>query len=205
MFIFFTTTTSTFGIDEFRGSGRRSRSGNEFVVTLTFRNLVNMQQLLPYCQGTSASIPQECITVLNIVLAQYGSQNHTSVYRGLYTSEFQKSMGGGVEAWKGFKMSVRASKNGPVLNMNSTATTFYKSGPMTQVVVELLKVPGNDFGRIRSWGPRERQTITRALKGVKVQNNSRGAMRRKYRLNAVMETTARTTTFELERDGTVET
>jgi eukaryotic translation initiation factor 2C len=163
-----------------------------------------MEQILPFCLGTSGTIPQDSFTVLNIVLAQYGSQHYTSVYRGLYSQEFHKSLGGGVEAWKGFKMSVRPCKERPLLNMNSTATTFFKSGPMMEVIADLLRAPGGDFSRIRSWGNRERQTVARALKNVKVQVNFRGSMRRKYRFNNLLDTTAKTTTFDVEKDGNIE-
>ncbi|KAJ3404441.1 argonaute 1, partial [Chytridiales sp. JEL 0842] len=184
-------------------SGSRRSTGSEFSATLTLRSVVHMSTLQNYLAGTQKDVPQDAINVLNLVVAQRGNLLFTPAMRGIYSDEFRRGLTGGLEAWKGFKLSVRPTRNRALLNINSTASAFFKSGPVIEVIAEILKIPVAQLANLQ-WTARHRQTITAAFKSVKVQVNYRGQMKRSYRFIKVMDTTAASTTFQMERDGNVE-
>jgi eukaryotic translation initiation factor 2C len=119
--------------------------------------------------------------------------------------DFNNPLGGGREVWFGFHQSVRPSQWKMSLNIDVSATAFYKAQPVIEFLYEILdkeniqelNKPLNDAQRVK---------FTKEIKGLKIEITHCGAMRRKYRVCNVTRRPAHTQTFplQLENGSTIE-
>ncbi|MGH0151680.1 UNVERIFIED_CONTAM: hypothetical protein FKN15_019751 [Acipenser sinensis] len=109
-------------------------------------------------------------------------------------------LGGGREVWFGFHQSVRPSLWKMMLNIDVSATAFYKAQPVIEFMCEVL-----DFKSIeeqqKPLTDSQRVKFTKEIKGLKVEITHCGQMKRKYRVCNVTRRPASHQTFPLQQEN----
>lgn len=158
--------------------------------------------------GKSQTVPYDSIQALDVIMRHLPSMRYTPVGRSFFSPpqlDYANPLGGGREVWFGFHQSVRPSQWKMSLNIDVSATAFYKAQPVVEFLSEVLDLqsiaeqqkPLTDSNRVK---------FTKEIKGLKIEVTHCGAMRRKYRVCNVTRRPAHTQTFplQLESGATVE-
>ncbi|KAK2498242.1 hypothetical protein MC885_014860 [Smutsia gigantea] len=129
-------------------------------------------------------------------------KRYTPVGRSFFTASegCSNPLGGGREVWFGFHQSVRPSLWKMMLNIDVSATAFYKAQPVIEFVCEVL-----DFKSIeeqqKPLTDSQRVKFTKEIKGLKVEITHCGQMKRKYRVCNVTRRPASHQTFPLQQES----
>ncbi|KAF8065231.1 argonaute-like protein [Lyophyllum atratum] len=169
--------------------------GKEYVLTIEFSRNIDTQGLLSYLAGQPQYRGYDILPVisaLNVILAAHpnrsgGSGVMVGRNRFFFPSGTPASLGGGLEAWKGFYSSVRPSHNQLMVNVNVCTTAFYIPGSLARAMM--------DF-RNSSFGAR----VNVFVKGVRIKTTHLG-----YRktVKSLAPFNARQHTFESAEFGKV--
>ena len=84
-------------------------------------------------------------------------------------TEQQSKLGGGREVWFGFHQSVRPSQWKMMLNIDVSATAFYRSMPVIEFVAEVLELPPQALAERRALSDAQRVKFTKEIRGLKVR------------------------------------
>lgn len=171
-----------------------------FKVTIRFEAKVSLYALEDALQGKNMTVPYDSIQALDVIMRHLPSMRYTPVGRSFFSPpqvDFNNPLGGGREVWFGFHQSVRPSQWKMSLNIDVSATAFYKSQPVIDFLCEILDIqtiqehnkPLNDAQRVK---------FTKEIKGLKIEITHCGPMRRKYRVCNVTRRPAHTQTFPLQ-------
>lgn len=178
-----------------------------FRVVIKYLSKVNLDALEDALEGNARSIPIDSIQALDVVIRHLPSMRYTPVGRSFFSTPdgYNHPLGGGREVWFGFHQSVRPSNWKMTLNIDVSATAFYKAQPVVEYMMECLDIrdineqrkPLTDSSRVK---------FTRDIKGLKIEITHCGAMRRKYRVCNVTRRPAQLQSFplQLENGQTVE-
>jgi eukaryotic translation initiation factor 2C len=167
-----------------------------FKVTIRFEAKVSLYALEDALQGKNMAVPYDSIQALDVIMRHLPSMRYTPVGRSFFSPpqlDFNNPLGGGREVWFGFHQSVRPSQWKMSLNIDVSATAFYKSQPVIDFLCEILDIqsinehnkPLNDAQRVK---------FTKEIKGLKIEITHCGPMRRKYRVCNVTRRPAHTQT-----------
>ncbi|KAG5264999.1 hypothetical protein AALO_G00260340 [Alosa alosa] len=173
-----------------------------FKVAIKWVSCVSLQALHEALSGRLPSIPFETIQALDVVMRHLPSMNYTPVGRSFFTSSegCSNPLGGGREVWFGFHQSVRPSLWKMMLNIDVSATAFYKAQPVIEFMCEVL-----DFKSIeeqqKPLTDSQRVKFTKEIKGLKVEITHCGQMKRKYRVCNVTRRPASHQTFPLQQEN----
>ena len=131
------------------------------------------------------------ISALNLVIQQYASRSgavRVGKNRHFFpTAEDKRSLGLGVDAWKGFYTSVRPSYGQLLVNVNVCMTAFF--------------VPGNLAEAMKEFNRQSRGGMPSAFKkSIKVTTRHLGYKRKKP-IRAIMSKSARDTMFDCDEFG----
>ena len=74
-------------------------------------------------------------------------------------------LGGGREVWFGFHQSMRPSQWKMMLNIDVSATAFYRSQPVIDFMCEVLDIRKEDLRQMRSLTDSQRVKFTKEIKG----------------------------------------
>uniref|UniRef100_A0A8C0ECT8 Protein argonaute-2 n=1 Tax=Bubo bubo TaxID=30461 RepID=A0A8C0ECT8_BUBBB len=154
-----------------------------FKVAIKWMSCVSLQALHDALSGRLPSVPFETIQALDVVMRHLPSMRYTPVGRSFFTASegCSNPLGGGREVWFGFHQSVRPSLWKMMLNIDVSATAFYKAQPVIEFVCEVL-----DFKSIeeqqKPLTDSQRVKFTKEIKGLKVEITHCGQMKRKYRV-----------------------
>ncbi|CAB3400830.1 unnamed protein product [Caenorhabditis bovis] len=110
----------------------------------------------------------------------------------------ESKLGGGREVWFGFHQSVRPSQWKMMLNIDVSATAFYRSMPVIEFIAEVLELPVQALAERRALSDAQRVKFTKEIRGLKIEITHCGQMRRKYRVCNVTRRPAQTQTFPLQ-------
>lgn len=107
---------------------------------------VSLYALEEALEGRTRQIPLDAIMALDVVLRHLPSMTYTPVGRSFFSSPdgYYHPLGGGREVWFGFHQSVRPSQWKMMLNIDVSATAFYKAQPVIDFMCEVS-------GIIRCW------------------------------------------------------
>lgn len=175
----------------------------QFKVAIRFEAKVSLFALEEALQGKAMSVPYDSIQALDVIMRHLPSMRYTPVGRSFFSPpqiDFNNPLGGGREVWFGFHQSVRPSQWKMSLNIDVSATAFYKAQPVIEFLYEILdkeniqdqNKPLNDAQRVK---------FTKEIKGLKIEITHCGAMRRKYRVCNVTRRPAHTQTFPLQLES----
>ncbi|KAM0886935.1 hypothetical protein ACQ4PT_029393 [Festuca glaucescens] len=187
-------------LDQDGGSGLERR-GRIFKVVIRFAARVDLHRLEQYIAGKQAEAPQEALQVLDIVLRQLPTARYEPCGRSFFSPDLgrRRSLGDGIESWRGFYQTIRPTQMGLSLNINMSATSFFEPLPVIDFVAQLL----NTAIHSRSLSDAERVKIKKALRGVKVEVTHRGNIRRTYRISGLTSQATRELSFPVDQGGTV--
>jgi hypothetical protein len=139
-----------------------------FKVTIRFEAKVSLFALEDALQGKSMTVPYDSIQALDVIMRHLPSMRYTPVGRSFFSPpqiDFNNPLGGGREVWFGFHQSVRPSQWKMSLNIDVSATAFYKAQPVIEFLCEILDIqaiqehnkPLNDAQRVK---------FTKEIKGI---------------------------------------
>ncbi|KAG9492837.1 hypothetical protein GDO78_001023 [Eleutherodactylus coqui] len=194
------------------GEGGKDRP---FKVSIKFVSRISWHLLHEVLTGRSLPEPLELdkpistnpVHAVDVVLRHLPSMKYTPVGRSFFSAPegYDHPLGGGREVWFGFHQSVRPAMWKMMLNIDVSATAFYKAQPVIQFMCEVLDIHNIDE-QPRPLTDSHRVKFTKEIKGLKVEVTHCGTMRRKYRVCNVTRRPASHQTFplQLENGQTVE-
>ncbi|XP_041421427.1 protein argonaute-2 isoform X2 [Xenopus laevis] len=173
-----------------------------FKVAIKWMACVSLQALHDALSGRLPNVPFETVQALDVVMRHLPSMRYTPVGRSFFTASegCANPLGGGREVWFGFHQSVRPSLWKMMLNIDVSATAFYKAQPVIEFMCEVL-----DFKSIeeqqKPLTDSQRVKFTKEIKGLKVEITHCGQMKRKYRVCNVTRRPASHQTFPLQQES----
>ncbi|KRX24858.1 Protein argonaute-2 [Trichinella nelsoni] len=170
------------------------REDRRYQVGIKLSSQVSLRRLQEALDGRIRFLPQDTVAALDVILRHLPSLKYTPVGRSFFSppERFFHPLGGGREVWFGFHQSIRPSQWKMMLNIDVSATAFYKSMPVVDFLSEILDAPHI---------PENRRPLR-----LKVEITHCGQMRRRYRVCNVTRRPAQTQTFplQIENGQTVE-
>ena len=118
---------------------------------------------------------------LDILIRHAPSNQYVSVGRSFYTPRGSRPLFGGAEVWQGYYQSARPTKGRMMINLDLSATAFFESGPLIQLVTKILGRRNPDDLR-RGFAERDRQKVERTIKGLSIRDDHREVVRRKFKI-----------------------
>ncbi|KAH7923516.1 Piwi-domain-containing protein [Leucogyrophana mollusca] len=122
-------------------AGPPAEGGREYTLTITFTQDIETQNLLSYLEGQPQYRNYDILPVisaLNVILAAHPLRSGVQVGRNRYffrSAAPPMSLGGGLEAWKGFYSSVRPAHRQLMVNVNVCTTAFYSPGNLANAMM----------------------------------------------------------------------
>ncbi|XP_005107586.1 protein argonaute-2 isoform X1 [Aplysia californica] len=170
-----------------------------FKVAVRYVGQVSLFALEEALEGRTRQIPMDAIQALDVVMRHLPSKTYTPVGRSFFSPPegYDHPLGGGREVWFGFHQSVRPSHWKMMLNIDVSATAFYKEQPVIEFMCEVLDLPDISEQK-RPLADSQRVKFTKEIKGLKVEITHCGTMRRKYRVCNVTRRPAQTQSFPLQ-------
>lgn len=178
-----------------------------FKVAMKWVAQVNLYTLEEALEGRTRTIPYDAIQALDVVMRHLPSMTYTPVGRSFFSAPdgYYHPLGGGREVWFGFHQSVRPSQWKMMLNIDVSATAFYKAQAVIEFMCEVLDI--REIGEQRKpLTDSQRVKFTKEIRGLKIEITHCGTMRRKYRVCNVTRRPAQMQSFplQLENGQTVE-
>eukprot|EP00090_Calanus_glacialis_P005897 TRINITY_DN1459_c0_g1_i2.p1 TRINITY_DN1459_c0_g1~~TRINITY_DN1459_c0_g1_i2.p1 ORF type:complete len:966 (-),score=299.23 TRINITY_DN1459_c0_g1_i2:1175-4072(-) len=173
-----------------------------FRVTMKWAAQVSLFALEEALEGRTRQIPFDAIQALDVVMRHLPSMTYTPVGRSFFSSPdgYYHPLGGGREVWFGFHQSVRPSQWKMMLNIDVSATAFYKAQPAIDFMCEVLDIRDINDQR-KPLTDSMRVKFTKEIRGLKIEITHCGAMRRKYRVCNVTRRPAQMQSFPLQLDN----
>ncbi len=173
-----------------------------FRVSIKWAAQVSLYALEEALEGRTRKIPMDAIQALDVVMRHLPSMTYTPVGRSFFSSPdgYYHPLGGGREVWFGFHQSVRPSQWKMNLNIDVSATAFYKAQPVIDFMCEVLDIRDVNEQR-RPLTDSQRVKFTKEIKSLKIEITHCGAMRRKYRVCNVTRRPAQMQSFPLQLDN----
>ncbi|XP_023216070.1 protein argonaute-2-like [Centruroides sculpturatus] len=156
---------------------------------------IDLKPLRRKCHGNS----EEAIMAVDTIMRHGPAKSLVPIGRSFFSSSSDKesiSLGAGREIWFGYHQSVRIAQWKPMLNVDISATTFYKSGPLIKFVEEVLNA---DVKQCRGIDDRQIKTLRKELKSLKIEVNHL-QYKKTYKINNVTSEPARYVCFIWQRE-----
>ncbi|XP_074576149.1 protein argonaute MEL1-like [Curcuma longa] len=159
------------------------RKAKEFRVIIKHAGNTSIHNLKEFLAGRQIEAPQEVIQALDIVLRESPSIKYTAVGRSFFSPNFghRQPIGDGLECWRGYYQSLRPTQMGLSLNIDISATSFYKPMNVVDFVLEYLNL--RDASRPLS--DQYRDKVKRVMRGVRVEAVHRRDLRIRYRISGL--------------------
>jgi eukaryotic translation initiation factor 2C len=113
-----------------------------FKVSIKFVSQTSLFALEEALNGRNPVVPADAIQALDVVMRHLPSMKYTPVGRSFFSRPegYNHPLGGGREVWFGFHQSVRPSHWKMMLNIDVSATAFYKAQPVIDFLCEVLDI-----------------------------------------------------------------
>jgi eukaryotic translation initiation factor 2C len=111
---------------------------------------------------------------LNVVIRMDPNLRFPFNTRSFFTEDGKRSIGGGMELWRGYFQSIRPSQGRMYLNLDIATGIMFKEGPLIQLCLEYLNdrdVSRLSQGRLQD---RDRISLQRFLTNLRVSTNHSG-------------------------------
>ena len=173
-----------------------------FRVAIKWVAQVSLYALEEALEGRTRTIPKDVVDALDVVMRHLPSMKYTPVGRSFFSAPegYFHPLGGGREVWFGFHQSVRPSQWKMMLNIDVSATAFYKAQSVLDFMCEVLDIRDINDQR-RPLTDSQRVKFTKEIKSLKIEITHCGAMRRKYRVCNVTRRPAQMQSFPLQLDN----
>ncbi|CAL8249711.1 unnamed protein product [Boreogadus saida] len=184
-----------------------------FKVSIRWLAKVSWRLLQEALVSGRMQVPLDSVQALDVAMRHLASMRYTPVGRSFFSPPegYYHPLGGGREVWFGFHQSVRPAMWKMMLNIDVSATAFYKAQPVIEFMCEVLDIRNIDE-QPKTLTDSQRVRFTKEIKGgllssgLKVEVTHCGQMKRKYRVCNVTRRPASHQTFplQLESGQTVE-
>jgi len=186
-------------------AGPDGREKSSFV-EIKFEHQISLYDLLSSIEGRARDVPEDAAFAIDVVLRHLPSMLYTPVGRSFFSppENYYHPLGGGREVWFGNHQSVRPSHWKMTLNIDTSATAFYKAQPVIDFMVELLDIRNLDHDNVML-NDTQRSRLSKELKGLKIEI-THSQIARKYRVCNLTRRSAQMQCFplQLENGQTVE-
>ncbi|KAK9175701.1 hypothetical protein WN944_027708 [Citrus x changshan-huyou] len=137
---------------------------HQFRVVIRLASKPDLYTLQQFLRRRHFEAPYHVIQVLDVVLRAAPSEKHTVLGRSFFSTDLgpMGQLGDDVEYWRGYFQSLRPTQMGLSLNIDVSASSFYK--PI--LVTEFVQYYCSDLSRPLS--DQVRLKVKKALKGIKV-------------------------------------
>ncbi|KAM0874638.1 hypothetical protein ACQ4PT_037324 [Festuca glaucescens] len=121
-------------------ANRGNQREEEYRVTIKHASNLDLYNLQQFLAGRHRELPQDIIQALDIALRECPTTKYVSISRSFFSQSFGHGgpIGNGVECWRGYYQSLRPTQMGLSLNIDISATSFYKAQPVMAFAVEYL-------------------------------------------------------------------
>uniref|UniRef100_A0A4W5KZ66 Argonaute RISC component 4 n=1 Tax=Hucho hucho TaxID=62062 RepID=A0A4W5KZ66_9TELE len=172
-----------------------------FKVSLQWVSVVSLQMLLEALSGHN-EVPEDSVQALDVITRHLPSMRYTPVGRSFFSPPegYYHPLGGGREVWFGFHQSVRPAMWNMMLNIDVSATAFYRAQPVIEFMCEVLDIQ-NINEQTKPLTDSQRVKFTKEIRGLKVEVTHCGQMKRKYRVCNVTRRPASHQTFPLQLEN----
>lgn len=173
-----------------------------FKVSIKLVAQVDLAQLESVLRGEAMTMPFDAIQALDVVMRHLPSMRYTPVGRSFFTPPEGEPypLGNGREVWFGFHQSIRPSQWKMMLNIDVSATAFYKHQPVLNFLCEVLELTSIQQQN-RPLSDSQRVKFAKEVKGLKVEVTHSGHIKRKYRVCNVTRRPASAQTFPLQMES----
>ncbi|KAJ1294153.1 hypothetical protein BS78_01G124100 [Paspalum vaginatum] len=178
---------------------RASLGEKEYRVVIKDAAQIDMYSLKMFLAGRSRDLPQDTIQALDIALRETPTARHTPISRSFFSSQafgIGGPLGNGVECWRGYYQSLRPTQMGLSLNIDISATAFYKAQPIIDFARDYLNL--HDTSKRLS--DQDRIKLKKALRGVRIATTHQHGMSRRYKITGLTSAPLNELTFD--QDGT---
>ncbi|KAL6637130.1 hypothetical protein ACP70R_024702 [Stipagrostis hirtigluma subsp. patula] len=177
---------------------RAGQGEKEYKVTIKDAAKIDLYSLKQFLAGRQRELPQDTIQALDIALRECPSARYVSISRSFFSQSFGHGgeIGSGVECWRGYYQSLRPTQMGLSLNIDISATAFYKAQPILDFAVEYLNIRDTS----RRLSDQDRIKLKKALKGVRVVVTHRRDKAISYKITGITSAALNELTFD--QDGT---
>jgi eukaryotic translation initiation factor 2C len=173
-----------------------------FKVLIRYEARISLFGLEDALHGRTMVIPSEAIQALDVILRHLPSMKYTPVGRSFFSpplGNIDNGLGGGREVWFGYHQSIKPSKWKMSLNIDVSATAFYKQQPVIDFLKDVLELNLND--QRKPLNDAQRVKFTKEIRGLKIEITHCGQMKRKYRVCNVTKRPAHQQTFPLQLEN----
>lgn len=164
---------------------------------------INLDSIHFFYEKRTNVIPPETVMALETILRHGPCLDFTPIGRSFfYFPEPGKTvlLGSGLEAWFGHHQSIRLGQWGPMVNLNVTATTFSKDGPLISYIASCLNVRVGDLRRINLMPNSDIKKLNNRLKNMKIEVTHLN-YKRKYRIFKLVKQNACHLEFKMTDNG----
>ncbi|PKY23704.1 Piwi-domain-containing protein [Rhizophagus irregularis] len=137
---------------------------------------------------------KRAITAMGTIISHEISINHPTIRNLFYTSQGARLFEG-IEAWPGYYQLVRPTMGKMMINIDSSATTFYEGGPLIQLIAKILRLRSLDDLVRRGLSERDRQKVEKIIKNLRISDNHIPENRRKFKIEKLTQNSASGTMF----------
>ncbi|GAA6012880.1 hypothetical protein JCM11491_006211 [Sporobolomyces phaffii] len=187
---------------------------NKFTVTLTLARLIRLGALKAFAGGKPGTNPSDvmsCIQALNIAVQHAPMLANPSRGASFFLPpgpEGGSSLSQGLEMWRGYYSSLRPGVGKVFVNLDISSQVMYKPGNLATLLIEIGKSRDPRFNEnslnLRNIEPRFAIIAGRLLKNLKITlrvgDRSRNGLRPTRKIRELVNSSARTSMFEIE-DG----
>ncbi|KZT39639.1 argonaute-like protein [Sistotremastrum suecicum HHB10207 ss-3] len=147
-----------------------------FKITLTKVAEINPEVLIRFLQGKQShdNMVLTAITALNVIIRMEPTLKYPFNVRSFFTDKETKSIGGGIDLWRGYFQSVRPARDTMLINIDISTGAMFKPGPLLNLCADFLR-KGNrppptpaQLAPRAGFPDRERLRLQRFLFGVRV-------------------------------------
>ncbi|KAK1599224.1 hypothetical protein QYE76_071928 [Lolium multiflorum] len=178
-------------------AARGHQREEEYKVTIQHASKLDLYNLQQFLAGRHRELPQDTIQALDIALRESPAAEYLSISRSFFSQSFGHGgpIGNGVECWRGYYQSLRPTQMGLSLNIDISATAFYKAQPVMDFAMEYLSM--RDSSRLSD---QDRLKLKKALRGVRVVATHRTDKKFRYKITGITQAPLKDLTFD--QDGT---
>ncbi|KAG0044454.1 hypothetical protein BGZ83_010322, partial [Gryganskiella cystojenkinii] len=174
----------------------RNRAGApSFKIKIKKAAEIQLEELGRFLLGRTA-LSNNCLTsimALDVLIRHEPAMLYETVGRSFYTPHGSQLLAGGTEVWRGFYQSMRPTPGKMMVNLDVSASTFFQSGSLIEIVVKILGLRTVDDLRrstALNW-----VRVERALKGLRIQGTHRERSSKSFKIFGLTKTAAKDTMF----------
>ncbi|KAF9091483.1 argonaute 1 [Mortierella sp. AM989] len=175
------------------------RPAEVFKVKIRKVATINLEELHRFLNKKSALTNNVLtgIMALDVLIRHKPALLHVTVGSSFFTPEGKQPLNGPLEVWRGFYQSARPAVGKMMINLDISATAFYQSGPLIEIIIKILGFRNpNDLGRTSP--PINWEKVEKAIKGLRVLLTHREKSKKSFKVLKLIQKSARQYKFKVD-------